>query len=79
MGGKGHSQGAIRLLDENCCSSSDLPSWEWLAREAPEAPQILKAIADAVGCMPGLEGMTLLLKTPYVHSWSALHRKIKLD
>lgn len=71
--------GAMRLLDENCCSRSDLPSWEWLAREAPEASQILKAIAAAVGRMPGLEGMTLLLKTPRVHSLSALHRKIKPD
>lgn len=69
--------GAVRLLDENCCSRTDLPSWEWLAREAPEASQILKAIAAAVGRMPGLEGMTLLLKTPRVHSLSARDRKIK--
>ena len=68
--------GAIRLLDPGVTS---LPGSGRPGKQAPEAPQILKAIAAAVGHVPGIEGKTLLLKTPRVHSLSAQCKKIKLD
>lgn len=45
-----------------------LLSCELLAREAPEAPQIMKAIATAVGCIPALDGKILLMKTIHVYT-----------
>lgn len=55
-----------------------LPSCESLANDVPEAPQIIKAIATAVTCMPGLDSDTLLLKTPHMHALTVGHRKMKL-
>lgn len=49
-----------------------------LAREAPEAPQIIKTTATAVNCMPDSESKTLLLKTSLVHTLPAGHAEIKL-
>lgn len=50
------------------CARGRLLSCELLAREAPEAPQIMKAIAIAVGCIPALDGKILLMKTIHVYS-----------
>ena len=55
-----------------------LPFCESLAREAPETPQIIKAIATAFSCMPGLDSDTLLLKTPHMHALTVEHGDIKL-
>lgn len=68
--------GGYRLLDPGVIF---LPGSGSPGKQASEAPQILKAIAAAAGRVPGIEGMTLLLKIPRVHSLSARHRKIKLD
>lgn len=44
----------------------------------PETPQIIKAIATAFSCMPGLDSDTLLLKTPHMHALTVEHGDIKL-
>lgn len=48
---------------------------KFLAREAPEAPQVIKTTANAVGCMPDLERKTLLLKIYQVNTLTAGHEK----
>ena len=42
-----------------------MSSYELLAREDPEGPQTIKAIATVVGCIPEIGGENLLLKIPH--------------
>jgi hypothetical protein len=45
--------------------SQPMSSYELLAREDPEGPQTIKAIATVVGCIPEIGGENLLLKIPH--------------
>lgn len=60
MVGKDSPRG-YRLLEKNTSARAELSPTVLSAREAPEAPQTIRAAATAVGCMPELDDMTLLL------------------
>lgn len=66
----------MKLLNETLVPGvGDLP--ELLTRGAPEAPQTIKAIADAAAaaaCVPE-RGKTPLLKTPHARALTAGHGK----
>lgn len=64
------------MLNENFSIRGRFPSYYLLTIEVPEAPIIIKAIVTAIGCMPGLDGKTLLLKT--LHAMIIVEKEIKL-
>lgn len=66
---------SYKLLNKNLSARGQLPPCELLAREAPEAPQTIKAIATAVGCMPELDN-TQLLKIPHGHVLTEVMEKL---
>lgn len=65
-------------MNDNLDARGGLSLGELLAREVPEVPQTIKAIATTVGYMPELDGKTLLLKTLHVYTLTIGHGEIKL-
>ena len=53
-----------RLFNKNSRARHGKPPFELLVRGAQKIPLAGKAIAIVLGCLPELEGKTLLLKTP---------------
>lgn len=49
---------ALRFLNGNSTARGGLSSCGLLARETPEVPQAVKAVAAVVGCTPELDGIT---------------------
>lgn len=59
---------AVSLLNKNTSARDGVPSCELSARKAPTAPQIIKAITRAGGCIPRQDSKKLLPKILYVHA-----------
>ena len=56
---------AMKFLDKNPSVKGRLLLYELLVKETPKVPQTIQAITTAAGCVPELNGKSLLLKTAH--------------